>query len=1081
MALFLRIFILSFDVSLSLVTLMKALFTFLLFIFICLTVNAQKISSFKNFTINNPLSYLSIRTIVQDQYGFMWFGSQEGLHRFDGYQFTSFQHDIDTPSSISSNVISRILFDSKNIMWIATRGGGVNIYNDTTKNFQHITTTTSLKLTDNDVNTLTEDSLGNIWIGTEKGVSLIIRKKNYQDKSKWQVKHITQQLGNSKSLANNSVETILQVNQNIWLGTNGGGISVYDLQGNFIRQIQLYKNNKNNDEAKLIKVLFQDKQKNIWVGTTESGLFKISADEGEIKNYLFNKNEKLETNSHYLTSNSIETIYQDSHERIWIGSDKGLMILNSIEDSFDLINHSAINQQSLSNDFVLTVFEDKDSMIWIGTFSGVSRWEARMTIFNQFSDKDYPQISSSLTMSFEQLNNKQIIFATYAKGLYILNLETNKVSPFKYDVLPKNIRLTTLLIDKNNLWVGSRFSGLFRINLLNGKLFKYKHSEKNLASISANSITDIIKDQQGNIWISTFHKGINKLNNDDSFTRFEQTTPLSNKGPSTDHILQLLADKQGYLWLATYGGGINRLTPETGEFIHLKHHENDSDSLSNDVAWIMLQDKKNNLWVGTQAAGINILSYENLKKNNFSFQHIDIKNGMKDQTVYAFSQDKVGNIWFSTNRGISRYSPSTKKFKYIDNRHGLTDLEYNHGAVLKEHNGVIYFGNANGFTSVDPQAIINEQPAPKVRLTNIFKLNEIMNFKHNLNELKTLTFDYNDQLISFEYVGLNYSDPESIRYKYRLLGFDKQWVNAGKLRRATYTNLPAGKYQLEVIAGNNDNVWSDPSLSLNIVVKPAPWFTWWAYLLYTILLALFLLAYSRFLNRKLVIEQQQKYFLKQQIQEKTQEFKQKNIELQHVNKQLENAATTDKLTGIKSRRYLDIYIEQASQLMTQIHQNLLPVQRHLLPRLYIVMVRINNFEQVNDSDIIDIKDLILYSRNSDDMMIRWSDDTFAIIGYEKEDNARELCLRLNKRFQSTFKQSINMVYCFYPFNREQPMELSWDQVSVITEHGLNVIINSAPKTWLGLYEPKIQPFDYLNFLKTHNIEELNTLVKIKQS
>jgi len=1059
---------------------MKKFFLVFLFFFFSLTVNAKKINSFKNFTINNPLSYLSIRTIVQDQYGFMWFGSREGLHRYDGYQLVSFHHSANEKHSISSDIISRILIDKQKTMWVATRGGGINIYNDTTKNFQHITTNTSLKLINNEVNALIEDSLGNIWIGTEKGITVIFRNKNFQDKSKWQIKNITKQLGEPNSLANNSVESIIQINQSIWIGTSEG-ISEYDLKGNFIRQIKLYKNKPiTRNLVKLIKVIYQDKQKNIWIGTSESGLFKISPNQ-KIKHYQYIKNKKSSTANHSLVSNSIETIYQDSSNKIWIGADKGLMEYNPDKDIFKHINHSAINPQSLSNDFVLTLFEDRNNMIWIGSFSGVSRWDPRMTIFTQYSDDEYPQLSSSLVMSFAQLNDEEIVFATYVKGLYVLNQRTNKISPFKYKVLPKDLRITTLFVDNSNLWVGSRSSGLFKINLIDGSLTKYLHNNKVPSTISANSITDIIKDHKGIIWISTFHKGLNRLNSDGSFTRFEQTVPISNKGPSTNHILQMLSDNQGYLWIATYSGGLNRFNPETGIFTHIKHKNNDDMGLSNDVAWIMLQDTKNNLWIGTQAAGINILTEDKITKNIFSFQHLDTKSGMKDQTVYGFSQDNTGNIWFSTNRGISRYSPITKTFKHVDNRHGLIDLEYNHGSVFKDNNGIIYFGSAKGFISIDPNTIINKQPAPKVRLTNIFKLNEIMHFEKNLNELKTLTLDHNDQLISFEYVGLNYSAPNSTRYKYRLLGFDKNWVHAGKLRRATFTNLPAGEYKLEVIAGNNDNVWSDPGLKLSIIVKPAPWFTWWAYLFYTLLLALLLLAYSRFLNRKLVLEQQQKNFLKQQVQEKTQEFKQKNIELQQANKQLENAATTDKLTGVKSRRYLDIYIEQASQLMTQIYQNLSPIQRHLLPRLYLLMVKINESEQNIDSELVDIKDLILYTRNSDDIVIRWSNNTFAIIGYEKEDNARELCQRLNKRLQDSFNHSIDMAYSFYPFNREKPMDLSWDQVSVLTEQSLNLVHNTTDTNWLGLYEPKIQPFDFLNFLKVKTIVEINELVKTKQN
>jgi GGDEF domain-containing protein len=244
---------------------------------------------------------------------------------------------------------------------------------------------------------------------------------------------------------------------------------------------------------------------------------------------------------------------------------------------------------------------------------------------------------------------------------------------------------------------------------------------------------------------------------------------------------------------------------------------------------------------------------------------------------------------------------------------------------------------------------------------------------------------------------------------------------------------------------------------------------------------LLLLTYSRFLNRKLLVEQQQKTNLKQQVQEKTKEFHLKNIELEQANLQLEDAATVDKVTGVKSRRYLDIYIEQATQLMSQIHENILPVQRSLLPRLYLVMIKLDNIEQVTNSQLVNLTDLLLYSRNIDDLVIRWADDSFVIIGYEKDDNTRELVTRLTDRFAQVLSHSIkaDMAYSFYPFNFEQPMALSWDQVSVITEHALNVA-HKNNMNWLGVYSPKVQPFNYLDVIQQQNVEELSKLVKLKQ-
>ena len=1038
------------------------------------SICAQNDKLFKNFGIDNPISYQFVMTIAQDSQGFMWFGAQEGLHRFDGHQLVSHYHDPGVKNSLSSNVISRILTDKRNRLWVGTRGGGLNLYRNSNQDFIHITSkSTQNPISDDTVNILFEDSTGNLWIGTDNGLNIL-------SESKGEIKttQIFQELGNPNSLSHNTIHAITETNDNqIWVGTNGGGISVFDLQGNFIKSIKFGDSNKSNYINKFINTLYVDTSGNIWIGTVDRGLLKYNQVIDEYVHYQFNSLE-----SDVISSNVINSIYQDSKENIWIATDNGLSIYNFNKDAFTLFNHAPNNPYSLSNDYIITFYEDKNKMMWIGTFTGVNRWDPTMTTFAQYTGKNSPNLASRNITSFVQPDKEYTIFSTYSGGIYKLIHKQNVIKRIDLNNFFSDLRIMTLFADKDTLWVGTRASGLYRINLHNNEITSYKHDEKITSSISANSITDIIKDQAGLIWVSTFYQGLNRLNKDGSFTRFNKNKLRPEKGPSNNYILHLLEDEQGIIWIATYGGGINRFDPNLESFVHIQNNRENLNSISSDLAWYLLIDNNGDLWSSTQAAGLNILSYENRLKGNYDFAHLNTKDGMKSQTVYSMVQDENNDIWLSSNKGVSRYSPKRKSFKHFDLSHGLVDLDYNHGAIFKGLDNIVYFGAGTGFSTVKPENSNIYLKAPEVRLTDIFKLNEPIVFDNYFTDQSLLELEYTDQLISFEYVGLNYENPDSTSYKYRLLGFDNEWIDAGKSRRVSYTNLPSGEYQLQIIAGNNDNIWSDPGLSLDIIVKPAPWNTWWAYLLYAVSLALLLLSYSRFLNRKLLIEQQQKTYLKQQIQEKTQEFKLKNIELEQANQQLEDAATVDKVTGVKSRRYLDIYIEQASQLMTQIHENILPVQRSLLPRLYFVMVKLENIEKVTNSQLVNLTDLLLYSRNPDDLVIRWANDTFAIIGFEKDNNARDLVNRLSNRFEQALGTNIaaGMAYSFYPFNFEQPMALSWDQVSVITEHALKVGKNNKI-SWLGFYAPKVQPFNYLDVIQQHDVDALSKLVKLKQS
>jgi ligand-binding sensor domain-containing protein/GGDEF domain-containing protein len=1046
----------------------------LLLLILSVSSVAQEVKLFKNFGINNPMSYKFVRTIDQDKDGFMWFGTSEGLDRYDGHQFLSFHHDSSLPNSLSSNVISHILIDKRQRLWVGTFGGGLNLFREQTQDFLRFTTKSKeVVLTNDTVNTLLEDSSGKLWIGTDNGLNIL----EHQD-GKWLVKHIYQELGNPNTLSHNTINSIIETKGNeIWVGTNGGGISVFDLDGKFIKSIQYGDKENATYINKFINSLYQDIKGNIWIGTVDSGVLRYNSSENNFTHYQFNNK-----NSSSISSNAINKIHQDAEKNIWIATDKGLSIYNYETNSLTRYNHILNSPYTLSNNYILTFFEDKNGMMWIGTFTGVNRWDPSMATFKPYSTQTNKVLKSNNITSFAQFEQGDLFFSTYGGGIYQLSEHDNSLSLASFNALLSKYRIMTLFAEGNTLWVGTRASGLYSVNIETNNVTEYSHDAKDMNSISANGITDIIKDINGNLWVSTFQQGLNLLNKNGTFTRFIKNELTPNKGPSSNGILQLLADEQGIVWIATFGSGLSRFDPKLETFTHFHHEENKPNGISDDFTWIMLLDDNENLWFGTQDTGLSLLSRENRYKNNFSFTHLGTNEGMKSMTVYGITQDAYGDIWFSNNKGISRYSIGNKSFKHFNLSHGLVDLEYTHSAVFRSIDNTLYFGSGKGVSSINPEKINTSHSPLEVRFTSILKLNEPMSLGKKLSELSLLELDYSDQLITFEYVGLNYSDPESTRYRYRLLGFDEEWIDAGKSRRATYTNLPAGSYTLQIIAGNSDNVWSEPGISLDIMVNPAPWNTWWAYLLYALAVASILLVYSRFLNGKLLVEQQQKSYLKEQVKDKKQKLQSHNSELEHANKLLEKSATVDKITGVRSRRYLDIYIEQTSQLMNQIHQNILPVQRSTLPRLYVLMVQVNELENVSNSQLINITDLLLFSRNHDDLVLRWSDDTFAVIGYEKENNASELASRLANKFEKQFDEKIymNVAYSFYPFNREQPMDISWDQVSVMIELGLKLTSQDNTIAWLGLCEPKIQPFSYLEVIQGANLVALKHNIQVKQ-
>ena len=1038
-------------------------------LFFCHFVFAIQLNAFKTFSVDNPLSYQWIPVIKQDQHGFIWFGSLTGLHRYDGHQIINYYHQDSNANSVASGGVTNLLFDKNGQLWVGTEGGGLSIFDPDSQNFTNINSVSAPhKISDDLILSLLEDSRGNIWVGTKKGIDLFIR-----DGEKMTVKPI--QISNSTDIELNVEDLAETQNRTIWAATNSG-IAVFGLDGHYIRTISP-GNNTSETNTNIIRAIKQRKNGMIWIGTA-GGLFKYNPQDFSYRHYTQN-----EQDDSAIPSNTINKIFEDSQNNLWIGTDKGLGVYDNTQDKFAHYKHNANDKSTLANDIVSDFFEDNKGMIWIGTFGGANIWDPNVTSFERYTPINQPHLIDSHISGFTHSSGQQVYISGYGGGIYRLDKSTNIIHRVDLDNYFKDKAITAILAEQNILWIGTRGHGIYKVEFPNKTITSYRHDANNPNTLAGDAISSIIRDHRGRIWISSFGAGISRINHDSSITRFVQSESDITKGPSSNDVIQLLLDNEGYIWVTNFGSGISRLDLESEIFTHIQHDETDVKTLSSNFALASFKDEKGDLWVGTQDAGMNILSLENQRQENWQFEHLNIIDGMKHSTIFGITEDANQNIWFISSQGISRYSPLTLKFSHFGPSNGLVDNQFNLGAVYRDSNKRLYFGSTKGFNAINPEEIALNTEPPKTHLTNILRLNEPMKFDQQLSNINELTFEYSDRLISFEYVGLNYADPDATSYRYRLHDFDQEWIDAGKLKRATYTNLPSGRYTFEVVASVDEQNWTSNGRKLTITIEPAPWQTWWAYLLYATAIALGLLGYSKFVNRKLQAEQQQKIDLKQQVEEQTKEFQLKNVELENANKQLENAATTDKLTGVRSRRYLDIYIEQATRLMSQIHVNLLPVQRNILPRLYFLMVRISDVEKINKSQLVNLTDLLLYTRNDDDLVIRWSEDTFGVIGYEKDDNARELASRLVSRCKQIFDEnvSVDMAYCFYPFNFEQPMALSWDQVSVLTEFALNRVRDEQQLDWLGLYAPIEQPFDYLEALKLKNLDDLAQYVKIRRS
>ena len=473
---------------------------------------AEKIS-FKNFPIETPLAYRSVTAIGQDNQGYIWFGSSEGLFRYDGYQFVRYETEANTPTSLSSNIISQLLLDKSGRLWVATRGGGVNLYDDKTNSFKHFTRDTQVaSLSNNFVNQLIADEEDKVWIGTESGLSILKLSGNT-----WQTFAVEEKL-----LGNKAIETIALVGKGeVWVSTSEGDLFVFDLNGKYLRSIVSDFSKKT-----VITSIFQDNDGLVWLGTNDSGLMNYNTFTLKLSTFPLQLNQKKSSNQ------NIEDIFQDDDDILWVASDKGLTLLDLNHNRQYHHSHSVSNVHSLSNDIALTIYKDNTGIVWVGTFSGVSRWDPNMTMFKQYLDYGYPELASSLVMDFLQLSDETILFNTYEGRIYQYNEKLNTIERYLVDQNLTKYRLTAMFYYHEQLYIGTRSSGLLQIDVKNKTLISYRHDPDKPESISANGVTDINVDNEGNIWVSTFLGGLNLLKKDGRFEHLQVNANKPEFGPN---------------------------------------------------------------------------------------------------------------------------------------------------------------------------------------------------------------------------------------------------------------------------------------------------------------------------------------------------------------------------------------------------------------------------------------------------------------------------------------------------------------------------------------------------------------------
>ncbi len=762
---------------------------------------------FRSISLPQGLSQSTINTIYQDRYGYMWFGTQDGLNRYDGYDFVVYRNDKTDTASISDNWIWSIFEDSRGDLWIGTYNGGLNKFDRQQNKFvryRHNPSDTN-RLSNNNVVSTIEDKSGNLWVGTwGGGLNCYNRKSNT-------FTHFTLNTPNIRCM-------MLARDGLLWIGT-WIGLYSYNIELNKFTFYQNEPNNYKSISGNRIVNVYEDRKGNIWVSTFAEGLNRYDREKNEFIRYQFSTDE-------------VGQIAEDQNGILWIATrGDGLILFDPSNGKVSKIGFDIYNINGLSDETIFSVYADRFGGIWIGTGSnGINYFNANRNKFRhiRFEPNSDKGLNNPTVRAICEDRSGYLWIGTRGGGLNRFDKEKGKFFYYTYNPTKRNSlsnnSIIALLEDKlGNLWIGTESGGLNMYDPVKNIFIHYQHDDKNSNSISSNNIMTIFEDDKENLWIGTAGGGLNKFDlKNKLFVRYQRTGIKPNE-LSGNYIWSILKDKYGYLWIGTWGAGLNQFDPSTNKNKIYQYEPSNPNSISSNTIYVIYEDSKGNLWLGTHGGGLNLFNRE-----TESFTHFTQKDGLPNEVVYGILEDANGNFWLSTNKGLSCFNPKSFEFRNFDFYDGLQSNEFNQGAYFKNRNGVFFFGGINGLNSFRPEEIKKNNNIPTIVLTNFKIFDKQVQLNGSLETITEVKLSYKQNFFSFEFSALDYTVPEKNQYMYMLEGYDKDWINAGTRRYAAYTNLDGGDYVFRVKGSNNDGVWNNEGRALSIIITPPYWETWWA-------------------------------------------------------------------------------------------------------------------------------------------------------------------------------------------------------------------------------------------------------------
>jgi signal transduction histidine kinase/CheY-like chemotaxis protein/ligand-binding sensor domain-containing protein len=842
------------------------------------TTQAQRQNvRFTYLTTNQGLSQNNVTCILQDRKGFMWFGTQDGLNKFDGYTYTLYRNDPQKSTSLSHSYIHTLFEDRQGRLWVGTDAGGLSLFDASTEtfsNYRHIPGLAN-SLCHNKVMAIAQDGQGYLWVGTAGG------GLDRFDPQKKTFTHFRHQPANPHSLSQDMVSSVcITPDGSIWVGTSGGGLNRLLPQTNTFQHYLHNPADPHSLSHNQVNTCFDDSRGQLWVGTEGGGLNRLSTGSNGFTRYQPSTGAKPS-----ITHSDIVALAEDKNKNLWIGTRNGGINVLRRDGSFSYYAYDEADSRGLNNGSIYAIYRDRTGTMWIGTYAGgVNKLDASLPKFKlyQRTRTNINKLTNNNILSIHQDQQGDLWVGTDGGGVNVLKKGKTAFTSFLHsEGLPSSIGSNYVLAihadARQRIWTGNYKGGLTVFD-------RARETFAQKGNLNPLSISVILEARNGIFWLGTFEEGLIRYDPRTEAVTHYRANPAQANALNYSTITTLWEDRTGNIWMGTEGGGINVFHPGQNRFTHYIHTDQITKSLSNNLVTVLFESSAGQLWIGTNS-GLN--RFDAATQTFMAYREAD---GLPNEVIQGILEDKHGTLWLSTNKGLSAFNPKKATFRNFDVNDGLQGSSFNRMACYASSDGQLFFGGLSGLNSFYPDSLRNNPVIPPVYITDFQLFNRSVQVQDTqspliktISETRDITLSYQQSVLSFGFAALNYTLSKSNQYAYKLEGFDTNWIQAGTRRTASYTNLDPGDYVFRVKGSNNDGVWNQTGTFVNLHIIPPFWQTGW----FKSLTALFLLGslYAVYRLRVRRIKRLQ-LILQQQVQERTREVTQQQQELQEQAGQL---------------------------------------------------------------------------------------------------------------------------------------------------------------------------------------------------